>query len=102
MRGGIGSCGFKGPGTDGIVEIAYGIDPPFQRKGYATEAAHALVDFAFRHREVHVVRAHTFDQNGPSTRVLQRCGFQSLGTVIDVKTAWSGDGNSAARNCYEA
>ena len=79
----IGSCGFKGPPTNGVVEIAYGIDPPFQGQGYATEAAQALVDFAFRHRDVDVVRAHTFDRNGASTRVLQRCGFQPYGTVID-------------------
>jgi len=33
----IGTCGFKGPpGTDGIVEIAYGVTPDQQGKGYAT------------------------------------------------------------------
>ena len=79
----IGSCGFKGPSNDGIVEIAYGLDVPFQGKGYATEAAQALVDFALRHSNVETVRAHTFEQDGASTRVLLRCGFQARGIVID-------------------
>src|SRR5436190_1385582 len=36
----IGGCGFKGPpGIDGTVEIAYGVAPPFQNRGYATEVA---------------------------------------------------------------
>src|SRR6478672_6428875 len=43
----VGMCGFKGPPADGVVEIAYGIDPDHQGKGYATEAAAALVKFAF-------------------------------------------------------
>src|SRR5258706_7415339 len=45
----VGRCGFKGPpGADGVVEIAYGLAPDHQGKGYATEAAQALVDYAFR------------------------------------------------------
>src|ERR1700758_178216 len=40
----IGSAGFKGPpDPDGMVEIAYGIVPGFEGRGYATEAAAALV-----------------------------------------------------------
>src|ERR1700675_3728684 len=43
----VGACGFKGPpGADGIVEIAYGVTPDQQGKGYATEAAEALVAYA--------------------------------------------------------
>ena len=41
----IGSGAFKGaPDADGVVEIAYGIAPGYQRRGYATEAARALID----------------------------------------------------------
>ena len=60
-----------------------GLDPPFRGKGYATEAAQALVDFAFRHVEVDIVRAHTFEQDNASTRVLKRCGLQWRGAAID-------------------
>jgi RimJ/RimL family protein N-acetyltransferase len=79
----IGSCGFKGPPAgDGVVEIAYGVDTEHQGKGYATEAATALVIFAFSER-VRVVRAHTLPETNASTRVLTKCGFRYVGDVID-------------------
>ena len=80
----IGSCGYKGPpDPDGIVEISYGIDPDQRGKGYATEAAAALVSYAFGDSRVRVVRAHTFEKANASTRVLTKCGFCYLGEVID-------------------
>ncbi len=80
----VGRCGFKGPpDADGVVEIAYGMNPEHEGKGYATEAAGALVSFAFRHGQVRVVRAHTLPEANASTRVLTKCGFQRIGEVID-------------------
>lgn len=80
----IGKCGFKGPPeSDGAVEIAYGVAPAHQGKGYATEAATALVSYAFSHAQVRVVRAHTLPESNASTRVLTKCGFQRVGEVID-------------------
>ncbi len=80
----VGSCGFKGPpGTDGTVEIAYGIAPAFQNKGYATEAAAALVRFALASGQVRVVRAHTIEQAGASARVLAKCHFELIGQVVE-------------------
>jgi ribosomal-protein-alanine N-acetyltransferase len=80
----IGKCGFKGPpDADGVVEIAYGVNPEHEGKGYATEAAGALVSYAFSHREVRVVRAHTLPESNASTRVLTKCNFRRVGEVID-------------------
>jgi RimJ/RimL family protein N-acetyltransferase len=79
----IGSCSFKGPPADGMVEIAYGIDADQQGKGYATEAARALVDFAFGFPEVRRILAHTLPQPNASTRVLAKSGFQRTGEVVD-------------------
>jgi RimJ/RimL family protein N-acetyltransferase len=80
----VGRCGFKGPpGGDGVVEIAYGVAPEHQGKGYATEAAAALVSYAFDNGQVRVVRAHTLPEPNASTRVLTKCGFQRVGEVID-------------------
>ena len=79
----IGGCGFKGaPGDDGVVEIAYGIDAEHRGRGYAKEAAAALVEFALG-AGVRVVCAHTRPENGASARVLMACGFVSMGDVID-------------------
>ena len=81
---GVGSCGFKGPpDADGAVEIAYGVLPAYQNKGYATEAAAALVRFAAASGQVRVVRAHTLDRTGASARVLGKCRFECVGQVLD-------------------
>src|SRR2546423_6367378 len=72
----VGSCGFKGPPTpEGMVELAYGIEAEHQGKGYATEAAAALVEFAFADQRVRIVRAHTLLEGNASIRVLTKCGF---------------------------
>ena len=79
----VGSCGFKGPPVEGAVEIAYAIAPDWQGKGFATEAATALTDFAFGSADVRVVRAHTLPAANASTKVLAKCGFRRVGEVID-------------------
>lgn len=80
----IGKAGFKGPpGEDEVVEIAYSVAPDHQGKGYATEAAQALVVYAWRNGRVRVVRAHTLPEPNASTRVLTKCGFRNTGEVID-------------------
>jgi [ribosomal protein S5]-alanine N-acetyltransferase len=80
----IGMGGFKGPpDAEGVVEIAYGVAPDYQGKGYATEAAQALVDYAFVSGRVRVVRAHTRPTSNASMRVLAKCGFNKIGEVVD-------------------
>ena len=80
----LGGCAFKGhPDAEGVVEIAYGIDPAYQRRGYATEASQALIAFARNSGLVRVVRAHTRAGNVASERVLAKCDFQPIGEVID-------------------
>ena len=80
----VGTAGFKGPpDTDGVVEIAYGVAPEYQGRGYATEAANALVEFALADNAVKIVRAHTLPEANASTRVLTKNGFRHLGEVMD-------------------
>jgi ribosomal-protein-alanine N-acetyltransferase len=79
----VGNCLFKGPPADGVVEIAYGLDPEHWGKGYATEAATAMVNFAFAFEEIRVVRAHTLPQSNASARVLAKSGFRQVGEIID-------------------
>lgn len=79
----VGSCAFKSPpDVDGVVEIAYGLAPEHQGRGYAREAARALTDYALR-SGVRCVRAHTRADNAPSARVLTACGFTCVGEVMD-------------------
>jgi RimJ/RimL family protein N-acetyltransferase len=80
----VGSASFKGaPDAGGIVEIAYGIVPSFEGRGYATEAARALVEYAQRDDKVRQIIAHTMPEANASTRVLKKCGFTFAGEVVD-------------------
>ena len=80
----IGASGFKGPpDAEGVVEIGYAVAPGYQGRGYATEAAQALIEYAMSTGLVRAVRAHTLPKSNPSTRVLEKCGFNFLGEVID-------------------
>ena len=80
----IGTCGFSGPpDPDGVAEIAYGIAPAYQGRGYATEAARALIEFATKDPRVETIRAHTLTETNASTRVLQKCGLKKIGDAVD-------------------
>jgi RimJ/RimL family protein N-acetyltransferase len=80
----VGTCGFTAPpSADGFVEIAYGVAPEYQGKGYATEAARALADYAFASGNVRVVVAHTRPEPNASTHVLTKCGFRCIGEVMN-------------------
>jgi len=80
----IGMCGFPGPpDSAGLVEIAYGIAPAYQRKGYATEAARALIDFASNDPRVKIICAHTLAETNASTRILEKCGFKKTADAVD-------------------
>jgi RimJ/RimL family protein N-acetyltransferase len=80
----VGQCGFKGPpDADGIIEIAYGVSPDQEGKGFATEAAQALRDYALTFEQVLTVRAHTLPVANASQRILAKCGFRHVGDVAD-------------------
>ena len=80
----VGGAGFKGdPDAEGMVEIAYGIVPSRAGRGYATEAARALIHFAAHDARVRLIRAHTLPEPNASTRVLKKCGFVQIGEVTD-------------------
>ena len=80
----IGTCGFPGPpDSNGVAEIAYGIAPAYQGRGYATEAAKRLIEFATKDPRVQTIRAHTLPETNASTRVLGKCGLKKVGDAVD-------------------
>lgn len=64
-------------------EIAYWIGEGFWGNGYATEAAKALIQFAFEDKQYHKVYARYFNSNPASGRVLQKAGLKKEGVLID-------------------
>ena len=61
------------------AEIGYTLHAWARRKGYATEAAAALIDHLVAVHGVHRIEASTHPENIRSIRVLERLGFQHEG-----------------------
>lgn len=64
-------------------EIAYWIGEDFWGNGYATEAAQAIIQFAFNEKQYHKVFARYFHSNLASGRVLQKLGMRKEGIFMD-------------------
>lgn len=75
----IGNSGFKTMPKDGCVEIGYSLLPAFHAHGYGSEAARALVAWAFTQSEVERVAAETLPHLRPSIRVMENCGMRFIG-----------------------
>ena len=68
----VGIIGFKGkPDADGAVEIGYSVLSQFQRRGYASEAVAALLEWAFSFDGVGRVVAETYPELVASIRVIE-------------------------------
>jgi RimJ/RimL family protein N-acetyltransferase len=60
---------------EGIAMLGYTLAPQHQGKGYASEAAEALVDALFEHTGVHRIVATLDPENAASMRVIEQLGF---------------------------
>ncbi|MCP8896028.1 GNAT family N-acetyltransferase [Shinella daejeonensis] len=76
----LGCCGIETQEDARTVELGYWLGEPFWNEGYATEAAHVLIDMVFRTRDVDQIDACCRVTNLPSRRVIQKCGFQFQAT----------------------
>jgi ribosomal-protein-alanine N-acetyltransferase len=72
----VGWGGFKGPPTDGVVEVGYEIAASRQGRGLATAATRAMVAEALADARVSTVIAHTLPERNASNRVLEKAGFR--------------------------
>jgi RimJ/RimL family protein N-acetyltransferase len=61
------------------ANIGYELNPKYWNHGYATEAAHAIVDFGFFHFGVHRVWADLIAENFASAHVLEKLGMRREG-----------------------
>jgi|SRR5215208_2101316 len=87
----VGFIGFHTlPGPDylnqyapGSVEFGYTIFSDYRRRGYASEAAEALMDWATREYQVRRFIVSISPTNEPSLRVAQKFGFRKVGSFTD-------------------
>jgi len=76
----IGVCGVEP--REGGPEIGYWIGVSYWGQGHATEAARALIDYAFGELQHETLQAGARVSNPASRRVLEKCGFQWTGVRL--------------------
>jgi RimJ/RimL family protein N-acetyltransferase len=80
----VGLCGFKTPpSADGEVELGYGVAASRRRRGHASAAVGAVIEAAQHDPALRVIVAVTDVDNVASQRVLERNGFERVGTHLD-------------------
>jgi len=74
-------------GTLGAIpEFGYGIVPEFRRRGYALEAAQAMIAFIQDTGGATQLVAHTYPELAGSIQILERCGFVLEGPGVEERT----------------
>lgn len=82
----LGLCGLmRKPWLDG-PDLAYAFVPEAEGRGYATEAARAVLDSGLHEAGLERVQAVVIPENVGSIRVLEKLGFRREGTVADPST----------------
>jgi [ribosomal protein S5]-alanine N-acetyltransferase len=84
----VGTAGFHGPpGVNGpekpdALELGYTIFPAFRGRGFATEAAEAIIEWA-REQGIRDFVASVSPDNAPSLAVVRKLGFVQTGEQWD-------------------
>ncbi|WP_099866912.1 GNAT family N-acetyltransferase [Pararhizobium haloflavum] len=86
----VGCAGIEPHADEETVELGYWIGEAFWNRGYATEAAHAVIDMIFRTRDVTAIEARCRVTNPASRRVIQKSGFQHQGNGMVPSMALGG------------
>ena len=76
----VGACGVVL--QEETPELGYWLGLPFWGNGDATEALHAVIDYAFTDLEHEALQAGARVTNPASRRVLEKCGFQWTGVGL--------------------
>ncbi len=77
----MGACGVA-VADPNAPELGYWLGVPHWGQGFATEALHAVIDFAFSEFEHTALHAGARVTNPASRRVLEKCGFQWTGVGL--------------------
>ena len=85
----IGVVGLQQIARDRLrAELGYWIGVPWWGKGYATEAARAVVRYGFDELGLHKIHAHYLTRNPASGKVLERVGMRREGMLREEVRKW--------------
>ena len=80
----VGHGGFHGPpDDDGVVEVAYSVDPAYRRRGYAKAMLAELLRRSDEDPRVTAVRASIRPDNAGSRATIAGFGFKKIGEQWD-------------------
>lgn len=68
------------PYSSGVLGYKMAVDK--KNQGYGTEAVHAMCKSASEYLGLHRLEAYTLEDNFPSMRLLEKCGFTQEGKCI--------------------
>ena len=95
----IGGCEIKREWEKGsVANLGYIINPDFQNKGYATEAATKLISFGFKKIKLAVIYATCDTRNTASSKVMENLGMKKVGYIKNHKKI---KGRMRDSYCYE-
>lgn len=66
-------------------DIGWWLHPVHRGRGYATEAAGALIDWCFAERQLHRLTANCLSANAPSVAVMRRIGMRLEGRAVESR-----------------
>lgn len=82
----IGNCGVRLAEAGAEVgDLGYEIAPATWGRGYATEAAEAMVRFGFEELGLHRIWSHTVAENAASQRVMEKLGMRCEGRLRETQ-----------------
>ena len=70
------------------AEMGYWIAIKFWNRGFATEAARAVLDYSFSDLDLQRIFAHHFKRNPASGKVLEKIGMQKEGVLRSHIKKW--------------
>jgi len=84
----IGAIGLVLNLSQEIAELGYWVGKPYWGRGYCTEAARAVLHFAFTELRLNRVHAHHLTHNPASGRVMQKIGMRHEGHLRQHVKKW--------------
>ena len=85
----LGAVGLSLAPAHARAEVGYWIGVPYWGRGYASEAAATLFDWAFGTLGVHRIEGRHFTRNAASGRVLQKLAMRPEGVMRDAVRRWN-------------
>lgn len=84
----LGAIGLELNAEQQRAELGYWIGKPHWNAGYCTEAARAVLRYAFEALRLRRVFAHHFGRNPASGRVMEKIGMRHEGTLRQHTIKW--------------